>query len=68
MENKVKFDREYSTSYKNEVKFLKEHGIRYVFVKEINTITTYKYKKNSKLFRCLAMYYEQLEQLTQEDE
>ena len=42
---KIPFDREYATSYKSEVKWLSEHGIRYVFVKNINTITTYKYKK-----------------------
>lgn len=44
---KVPFDKEYATSYRSEVKWLAEHGIRYEFVKNINPISTYKYKKNS---------------------
>lgn len=58
---RVPFDREYATSYKSEVKWLSEHGIRYTFVKEINTISVYKYKKNSKLYETLAEYYKTLE-------
>lgn len=59
--NKVPFDREYATSYRSEVKWLSEHGIRYEFVKEINTISVYKYKKNSKLYSVLAEFYKNLE-------
>jgi len=58
---RVPFDREYGTSYKAEVKWLSEHGIEYVFVKRINTIITYKYKKNSALYACLANFYKYLE-------
>lgn len=60
---KVPFDREYATSYKSEVKWLHEHGIDYVFVKVINTITTYKYKKNSRLYQSLADFYEYLKKM-----
>lgn len=59
--NKVPFDREYATSYRSEVKWLAEHGIRYEFVKEINTISVYKYKKNSRLYAVLSEFYENLE-------
>lgn len=55
------FDKEYATSYRSEVKWLAEHGIRYEFVKNINTISTYKYKKNSKLYELLAKFYKNLE-------
>lgn len=58
---KVPFDREYATSYRSEVKWLAEHGIRYEFVKEVNTISVYKYKKNSKLYEVLSDFYKTLE-------
>lgn len=58
---KVPFDKEYATSYRSEVNWLAEHGIRYEFVKNINTISTYKYKKNSKLYELLAKFYKNLE-------
>jgi len=38
----AKFDKEYSTQWLDEVNFLREHGVRYIFVKEINGIATYK--------------------------
>lgn len=53
----MKFDKEYSTQYTKEMKFLLENGIRYTFVKDINGITTYKYKKTSKLFELLSKFY-----------
>jgi hypothetical protein len=53
-----KFDKEYSTQYPLEVKFLKENNIEYSFVKVINGITVYKYTKNKKLFDVLSMFYE----------
>ena len=59
--NKVPFDREYATSYRSEVKWLAEHGIRYEFVKEVNTISIYKYKKNSRLYAVLSEFYKTLE-------
>lgn len=53
-----KFDKEYKTQFPAEVKFLKSNGIDYVFVKKENGIDTYKYSKTSKLFRTLAIFYE----------
>ena len=56
--SRVKFDKEYSTSFKKEVEILKDNGIRYEFVKTINGISTYKYKKSKKLFLVLSSMYE----------
>ena len=53
------FDKEYQTQYPAEVIWLTEHGIRYSFVKDINGISTYKYKKNRKLFKSLFEFYSQ---------
>lgn len=58
---KKKFDYEYSTQYVKEMKYLESVGIKYVFVKDIYGITTYKYIKNSKLFKALELFYEQFE-------
>lgn len=55
------FDYEYSTQYVKEMKFLESIGIKYNFVKDIDGITTYKYSKNSKLFRALSIFYEQFD-------
>ena len=52
-----KFDKEYSTQYPPEMKYLLEQGIKYTFVKDINGITTYKYTKTSKLFKALEVFY-----------
>ena len=52
-----KFDKEYSTQYTPEMKFLLEQGIKYTFVKEINGVTTYKYEKTPKLFKVLEIFY-----------
>ena len=52
-----RFDKEYSTQYPIEMKYLKEKGILYSFVKEINGITTYKYKKTPELFSALVSFY-----------
>lgn len=52
-----KFDKEYSTQYTPEMKFLLEKGIKYTFVKEINGVTTYKYEKTPELFKSLEKFY-----------
>lgn len=57
-----KFDYEYATQYVKEMKYLESIGIKYNFVKDINGITTYKYSKTSKLFKALALFYEQFEE------
>lgn len=53
----MKLDKEYSTCYFKEVKFLSEQGIRYTFVKTIGDVRVYKYEKTKKLFETLAMFY-----------
>lgn len=52
-----KFDKEYSTQFVNEMKWLKDHGIYYSFVKYIDGITTYKYTKTKELFDALRQFY-----------
>lgn len=54
-----KFDKEYSTQYTPEKKFLEEHGITPSFVKVIEEVTTYKYTKTAKLFELLSFFYAQ---------
>lgn len=55
-----KFDKEYSTQWIKEVKWLSSHGIRYSFVKnDENNISIYKYQKTSELFEALAIFYAQ---------
>ena len=61
LKHRVPFDKEYATSYRSEVKWLAEYGIRYEFVKEVNTISIYKYKKNSALYFALGEFYKTLE-------
>ena len=56
---RYKFDKEYSTQYKEEVEYLEKLGIRYTFVKNINNISTYKYTKTSELFNALGIFYTQ---------
>ena len=53
------FDKEYSTQYPKEMKYLESVGIRYRFVKEVKGITTYKYAKSQELFLALASFYAQ---------
>ena len=56
--NGLKFDKEYSTQYWKEVKFLEKNGIKYTFVKTLkNGISVFKYKKDSELFRLLSLFY-----------
>ena len=52
------FDKEYSTQFVEEMKWLKERGIYYTFVKYVNGITTYKYQKTPQLFQALSLFYE----------
>lgn len=53
-----KFDKEYSTQYTPEKEFLWKYGVRPTFIKVINEVTTYKYKKTSQLFKLLTIFYE----------
>lgn len=52
-----KFDKEYSTQYTPEKEYLSSVGIKPSFIKVINEVTTYKYKKNAKLFEALHIFY-----------
>lgn len=52
-----KWDKEYSTQWVEEMKYLLKCGIKYEFVKEVENVTTYKYKKTSMLFNALAIFY-----------
>jgi hypothetical protein len=54
-----KFDKEYSTQYMLEMKYLQDAGINYTFVKNINDVNTYKYKKSPELFKALEYFYAQ---------
>ena len=57
-----KFDKEYATQWIEEVEWLKNHGVRYVFVKtDENNVTTYKYKKTSELFKSLMYFYKYMQ-------
>jgi len=53
----IKIDQEYNCVWWDECKYLLSHGIKYVFVKEINGVTTWKFKKNATLFRLLSNFY-----------
>lgn len=53
----TKFDKEYATQFLPEAIFLKKKGIRYEFVKTVNGLTTYKYKKTKELFEALSEFY-----------
>ena len=52
-----KFDKEYSTQYTPEMKYLQSKGINYSFVKDIQGVTTYKYTKTPELFSALVSFY-----------
>ena len=52
-----KFDKEYSTQYVTEMKYLHAKGINYSFVKDIQGVTTYKYTKTPELFSALVSFY-----------
>ena len=54
-----KFDKEYSTQFVPEMKYLLSKGIKYSFVKNISGITTYKYTKTPELFIALVSFYEE---------
>lgn len=61
MINKKKFEKEYVTQWKVERDWLFKKGIKYDFVKEIDGISTFKYKRNSELFKALYELYVELE-------
>jgi len=67
MENKIQipktvFDKEYSTQWRREVKFLEDKGINYTYAKKHYKypIIRYKYTKTPELFLALAEFYNQV--------
>lgn len=54
-----KYDKEYSTQYTPEKKYLDGLGIKPSFIKVINEVTTYKYVKTPELFKALEIFYAQ---------
>ena len=58
MENKSKWDKEYATSFLDEVVFLKSKGIRYTWVyTNDDGISVWKFKKEKRLWLALADMY-----------
>lgn len=58
MERKSKWDKEYQTSFLDEVIFLKSKGIRYAWVySNADGISVWKYKKEKQLWLALAEMY-----------
>lgn len=53
----TKIDHEYSCVWSEELKYLTQHGIRYTFVKVVDGVTVWKFKKNAILFNVLAEFY-----------
>lgn len=57
MENK-KFDKEYATSFYDEVLYLRKCGIRYEWVyRNDSGVSVWKYRKTYKLWKALAEMY-----------
>lgn len=54
---KVKLDDEYSTPFVKEKEYLSSKGIRFTFLKYIDGVTVFKYKRTRELFLALAEYY-----------
>lgn len=53
------WDTEYATSFKAEVNYLKESGIRYTWVTtNEHGISVWKYRKSVELFKALMFFYE----------
>ena len=53
----TKIDHEYSCVWIDEFNYLIKHGIKYTFVKTVDGVTVWKFKKNSELFNRLADFY-----------
>ena len=54
----MKFDKEYSTSYVEEMQFLRDKGIRYTWVyKNEDEISVWKFKKEKRLWDALSEMY-----------
>lgn len=57
---KLKFDKEYSTNYLEELRFLEANGVRPCFTKCDETgLKTFKFEKTPRLFELLMVFYSQ---------
>ena len=55
---KTKWDKEYSTSFLNEVTYVKSKGIRYTWVyKNDDGVSVWKFKKEKRLWDALSEMY-----------
>lgn len=54
----MKIDHEYCCVWAEEQQALTKRGIRYTFVKTVDGVTTWKYRKDEKLFLALAEFYQ----------
>lgn len=56
------FDKEYSTQWRREVKFLEDRGVPYIYAKRHYKypVVKYKYEKTPELFLALAEFYKQV--------
>lgn len=53
-----KIDKEYGTQERQEVFYLIDNGVPFVFAKtDENNVTTWKFKKTKELFGLLTSYY-----------
>ena len=53
-----KIDKEYGTQERQEVFYLIDNGVPFVFAKtDENGVTTWKFKKSKKLFKLLSAFY-----------
>lgn len=56
----MKKDNEYWCMSTPEQIYLRDHGVRYTFIKVEDGVTIYKYAKSAKLFRVLSRFYKEL--------
>lgn len=54
---RIKIDQEYSCVWYEEFDYLIKHGLMYTFVKTIDGVTVWKFKKTERLFLILADFY-----------
>ena len=56
------FDLEYSTQFKREMQYLKDHGFTCSYIKKTKDygVPVYKYTKTPELFRAVAAFYEEI--------
>ena len=57
-EKKLKFDKEYSTCFLRELRYLESNGIKPTFKKNIDGVDFYKFEKTPLLFEMLRKFYE----------